>query len=132
MKKFKGLLLDIDNTLYNYSSVHNIAKKSLTDYCQIKFNINKKMLENSYERGRMQVHIELSETASSHNRLLYIQKMLEHLNINPLEHSLDIYNIYWDTFLKNMKAFDGVYELLHVYVCISKASLKSRRCLYDR
>ncbi|KAB7892655.1 HAD family hydrolase [Poseidonibacter ostreae] len=113
--RYKGLLLDIDNTLYGYDSTHKIAKNSVLDYCNSKFNLTNTSIEEAYDIARKKVHIELSETASSHNRLLYIQKMLEHLNINPLEHTLDIYNIYWDTFLENMKPFDGVYELLEMY-----------------
>lgn len=113
--RYKGLLLDIDNTLYEYNTTHNIAKQSVLKYCKNKFNITSQNIDNAYNIGRKIVHIELSETASSHNRLLYLQKMLEHLHINPLEHSLDIYNIYWDTFLENMKPFDGVYELLELY-----------------
>lgn len=113
--RYKGILLDIDNTLYEYDSAHKIAKNSVVEYCKNKFKLTNTFIEEAYDIARKKVHIELSETASSHNRLLYIQKMLEHLNINPLEYSLDIYNIYWDTFLENMNVFNGVYELLEMY-----------------
>lgn len=113
--RYKGLLLDIDNTLYDYNSTHSIAKQSVLKYCQDKFNLSIIDIEKAYDVARKKVHIELAETASSHNRLLYFQKICEILKLNPLEHSLDIYNIYWDTFLENMKPFDGIYELLEMY-----------------
>ena len=83
--KFKALLLDIDNTLYDYNSTHNIAKKSVVEFCKNKFNIDEKVILKAYEKARKNVHIELSETAASHNRLIYFQKMCEILKINPLE-----------------------------------------------
>ena len=113
--KYKGLLLDIDNTLYNYDSTHQYALGKVLDYCIDTFKISEYELKEAYTIARKKVHIELSETASSHNRLLYFQKMLEILKINPLKYSYTIYNIYWDNFLEYMKPFDGIYELLEKY-----------------
>ena len=113
--KYKALLLDIDNTLYDYNSTHAIAKKSVVDFYKTQFNIDETIISKAYDKARKKVHIELSETAASHNRLLYFQKMCEILKLNPLENSLQIYNIYWDTFLENIKPFDKIYELLEKY-----------------
>jgi HAD superfamily hydrolase (TIGR01549 family) len=113
--KYKALLLDIDNTLYDYDTTHTFAKKSVIDFCKKEFNIDEMKITEAYDKARKKVHIELSETASSHNRLLYFQKMCELLEINPLSNSFEIYNIYWDAFLENMKQFDGIYELLKKY-----------------
>jgi putative hydrolase of the HAD superfamily len=85
------------------------------------FNLSKDETLFAYERARKQVHIELCETAASHNRLLYFQKMLEILNINPMKHSLKLYNIYWDNFLDIIKPFEEIYLLLDKY--------KDRICL---
>jgi len=120
--KYKGLILDIDNTLYDYNISNNIAKKSVVDFCENKFNIDSVSITKAYDQARKKVHIELSETAASHNRLLYFQKMCEILNLNPLKYSFHIYNLYWDTFLDNMKPFDGVYDLLKKYknnICLA-------------
>ena len=113
--KYKGLLLDLDNTIYGYDSTHRIAKDSVVDLCKNKFNTKNSNIEKAYDVARDKFHLELSGTASSHNRLLYFQKMLELLNINPLKYSLELYNTYWDTFLENMTVFDGVYDLLKMY-----------------
>ena len=113
--QYKALLLDIDNTLYDYNSTHAIAKNSVIEFCKNQFNIDENDILKAYEKARKNVHIELSETAASHNRLLYFQKMCEILKINPLEYSFIMYNIYWDTFLENIIPFNGVYKLLEKY-----------------
>lgn len=113
--KYRGLLLDIDNTLYNYNTAHSIAKSNVIDYCTKNFKMSSDEIICAYETGRKKVHIELSETAASHNRLLYFQKMCELLKVNPLKHSLDIYNIYWDTFLNTMQPFENMHTLLEKY-----------------
>ena len=115
MNKYKGILLDIDNTLYNYDTTHKIAKNKVLEFCINELKLEKDLIENAYEIGRKKVHIELTETAASHNRLLYFQKMCEILNINSLDYAFRIYNIYWDTFLENMTPFDGIYDFLEKY-----------------
>ena len=113
--RFKGILLDIDNTLYDYNKTHSFAKESLVDFCVKEFNITSEDVNVAYNTARNRVHIELSETAASHNRLIYIQKMLEILNINPTIYGLDIYNVYWDCYLESLKPFKGVEILLNKY-----------------
>lgn len=118
---FKGILLDIDNTLYNYDIAHNYAKNKVINYCTNVLNRTEIEVKNAYENARKQVNIELAETASSHNRLLYFQKTLEALEINALLYSFDIYNVYWDNFLEKMRPYDGIYDFLEKY--------KGRICL---
>lgn len=119
--KNKGVLLDIDNTLYDYKSTHTKALSDVFRFCHEKFDISHEDIKTGYDIARKKVHIDLKETASSHNRLLYFQKMLELLAVNPLIYSLDIYNTYWNTFLDNIEVFEGVYDFLEKYkgkVCL--------------
>lgn len=113
--RYKGILLDIDNTLYDYNITHSIAKNRVLDYCISEFGLAKVEIGSAYEKARNKVHVELSETAASHNRLLYFQKMLEILNVNTLKYSLEIYNVYWDNFLAVLKPFDGIYDFFEKY-----------------
>ena len=119
--KYKGILLDIDNTLYDYNKAHYFAKNKALNYCIDEFGLSKDEIVFAYEKARKQVHIELCETAASHNRLLYFQKMTEILNVNPMNYGFEIYNVYWDNFLELIKPFDGIYLLLDKY--------KDRICL---
>jgi len=113
--KYKGILVDIDNTLYGYGSPHFKALDKIYQVCLEQFNISKEKTKIAFETARKKIHIELSETAASHNRLLYIQKMLELLKINPLSYSILIYNAYWDTFLNNIEIYEGVNDLFEKY-----------------
>lgn len=113
--RYKALLLDIDNTLYDYDVTHAFAKNKVIEYCMATLNLSKEEITLAYDKARHKVHIELCETAASHNRLLYFQKMLEILNVNPLQYSFDIYNVYWDNFLDKLVPFDGIYTLLEKY-----------------
>jgi HAD superfamily hydrolase (TIGR01549 family) len=113
--KYKGILLDIDNTLYNYKVAHVFSKNIVLDYCVSEFSLPKNKINFAYEKARKQVHIELSETAASHNRLLYFQKMLEILNVNPMKYAIKIYSKYWNSFLNELNPFDEIYVLLEKY-----------------
>lgn len=113
--KHKGILLDIDNTLYDYNIAHTFAKKKVLEYSVSVFNLSQDEVNAAYEKARKQIHVELCETASSHNRLLYFQRMSEILGMNPIEHAFEIYNIYWDNFLEIMQPFDGIYDLLEKF-----------------
>ncbi|TRX13400.1 HAD family hydrolase [Flavobacterium gawalongense] len=113
--RYKGILLDIDNTLYDYNITHTIAKNNVLKYCVEEFSLSKTEINIAYEKARKKVHVELAETAASHNRLLYFQKMLEILKLNSLKYSFEIYNIYWDSFLEALIPFDGIYDLLEKY-----------------
>lgn len=113
--KYKGLILDIDNTLYDYQSCHTKALMAITQYFENEFSIDEKLCLSSYDKGRKNIHLKLNGYAASHNRLLYFQEMCNILNINPLKYALKLSSIYWNVFLDNMKLFDGVHDLLSYY-----------------
>lgn len=118
---YKGVLLDLDDTLYNYDVPNKHGLENVFSYCSEIMQISKDEVKSAYFSGRAKVHIDLKETAASHNRLLYIQKMLEILNYNPLISALEIYDIYWNTFLEKMELFDGVKSCLEKFegkICI--------------
>ena len=119
--KFKALLLDIDNTVYDYNSAHQYGMDLVYQYCESTFNLDRKETTKAFDLARKRVHTELGETAASHNRLLYFQKMLEILDLSPLVNSMAIYNTYWDNFLEKISPFEGIYTVLEKY--------KSKICL---
>lgn len=110
--KFKGILLDIDNSLYDYDKTNDIALQDVLSYFNSQLNISKELIKQHYEKARGQINAELRGTASSHNRLLYFQRMLEMMKLNPVRYALVAYTIYWDVFLENIFLYDGVQEFL--------------------
>lgn len=112
--KYRGILLDIDNTFYNYEETHKIALDYTLKNISERFSLDRLILESAYEQAKQEVHIELAETASSHNKVLYFQKMCETLNINPLKNTLYFYNLYWDKFIENIRIYENVFDFLRL------------------
>ena len=112
----KGILFDLDNTLYDYDYSHNIALQKVFKSINGLFGIPFDEINNLYEIAKKEVKKNIPNTASSHNRILYFQKLLEIIKKNPLEYALEFYEIYWETFINNMaleKDSLEILELLH-------------------
>lgn len=119
---YKGILLDIDNTLYQYDPLHEIAQKALFEYTANQFQKTNAQIREAFDSAKRHVKQNTPETAASHNRLLYVQNLCEILGIDSLEHSLDLYNIYWDTFLESLTLTSGANTFLsrygHLPICL--------------
>lgn len=109
---FKGVLLDFDNTLYDYNLSHKAAEFAVIDYVSRKFGVSHLAVETALNQARFKIKEKLSGTAAAHNRLLYFQNMLEILSINALKESLNLYNIYWDTFFEHMILYPEAFSFL--------------------
>lgn len=107
---YAGILLDIDNTLYNYEYCHNLAISKVFEYAKLEMKASG--FQDAYTKARKHIHLELAETAASHNRLLYFQRACEYLKLSPLVWAFKLYNLYWDTFLDSIILYDGVIEFL--------------------
>ncbi len=108
----KKLILDLDNTLYGYDVPHKIALSAVLENFSDKFNISEEQTKQSFDRARQNTHLELPASAASHNRLLYVQKMLEYNGLNSMRYALKFYELYWGTFLANMALFENVIDYL--------------------
>lgn len=100
--KFKGILLDLDNTIYAYDTVHRDAMEVVYQLLKER-SINRQEAEFSFEQARSWVHAQLKGTAASHNRLLYFQKMCELLKIPVFLTAIELHNGYWNKFLTSLK-----------------------------
>jgi FMN phosphatase YigB (HAD superfamily) len=104
---FKGIIIDLDNTLYNYDICHKEGLKQCFSY----LNLDNKLLENKYNKIYKSHKYETINTASSHNKNIYIKQLFENLNINFSLYD-DCVNIYWSNFYKEMKLNNGVNDFL--------------------
>lgn len=108
---FKYLLLDLDNTLYNYTHCHN---KSLENVFGIMANhSNKTIIELTklYDLINKRLKFELGFTASSHNKTIYFKHMIELLNLD-LSLLIECEEEYWKTFYETIVCYEGVIEFL--------------------
>lgn len=104
----KGILIDIDNTLYDYDYTHSLAMDEVYKLAQNFTNLE--VFKQAFIKARNIIHSQLINTASSHNRLLYFQKTLELLKVKNVLLAKTLYDTYWNTFLSNLKMYEGVEE----------------------
>ena len=112
MAEIKGILIDLDNTLYDYERCHKVALIYLVEFLSSRSEIDKKTLHVCYQQVREEIHHELKVVASMHNRLLYLQRLAERLDHQLIPHVLEGYYLYWDVYIKHIVLFDGVKEFL--------------------
>jgi len=109
----KVLLLDLDNTLYDYNSAHKLALKDVHQSFCNELSIDFWQFEKLYNSAKFEIHRELVGTASSHNRAIYFQRVIEktHEDLRP-DIVLDLYDTYWKKFFECMKIYSGVEDVL--------------------
>ncbi|MDH6154060.1 HAD superfamily hydrolase (TIGR01549 family) [Polynucleobacter sphagniphilus] len=108
-----AVLFDTDNTLYPYDPAHYAAQEAVKEKVINTFAISTKDFDSAFQEARKQIKARLGHTASSHSRLLYMQRMLEIMGLgSQVLLALDFEQTYWRTFLSNATLFDGVKELL--------------------
>ena len=109
---YKAIIFDLDDTLYDYESIHKIAMEKLRSFSCSKLSITPTQFDEAFSWAKKETKIQLGETGSSHNRLLYCQKTLEYLGKNPVNNALEMYDCYWNSMLSSMKLRDGTILLL--------------------
>ncbi len=108
-----AILFDTDNTLYPYIPAHSAAQAAVRAKVASTFSIKPEDFDAAFDDARKQVKTRLKHTASSHSRLLYLQRMLEIMGLgSQVLWALDFEQTYWRTFLSNAILFDEVKELL--------------------
>ncbi len=108
-----AILFDTDNTLYHYDPAHAVAMQAVRDKVSNTLGIPPEEFDRAFAEARKQVKSRLKHTAASHNRLLYLQRMLEIIGLgSQVLLALDFEQTYWRTFLSHSVLFDDVKELL--------------------
>ena len=108
-----GILFDTDNTLYPYDPVHQKAMSALKRKISNTLNVPVKDVEKNFNQARSEVKKLLKNSAASHSRLLYIQRMLEFFGLgSQVLLALDFEQTYWRVFLSEAKLFPDLEKLL--------------------
>jgi putative hydrolase of the HAD superfamily len=108
-----AVLFDTDNTLYPYDPAHAAAQQEVKEKAMNMLSVGGKDFDVAFNEARKQIKARLGHTASSHSRLLYLQRMLEIMGLgSQVLLALDFEQTYWRTFLANATLFDDVKELL--------------------
>lgn len=109
----EAVLFDLDNTLYEYEPAHQKALQSAHKTLKKEIKISFSEFKILFDLSKSEVQRELSGTASSHNRVLYFQRLIEktHKTIDS-KIVLNLYDSYWKVFLNNMRPRKGAVEVL--------------------
>jgi FMN phosphatase YigB (HAD superfamily)/rhamnose utilization protein RhaD (predicted bifunctional aldolase and dehydrogenase) len=124
---YKGIIFDLDNTIYNYDICHTealtntiqilVEKHIEVFYGYLPLSSNQtiqnayELCKNKYETISEKIKYDLYNTASCHNKSIYFKHLLEYygLNLSLLD---DLNEKYWTTFLNKMTCFDGVKDFI--------------------
>ena len=107
---YKGIIIDLDNTIYNYDELHEKSLRESLKLLETKTNNLCDLLEIYENISRIHKY-EIKNTASSHNKGILFKCLLEKLNINLKKH-IELYNKYWNVFYDNIKPFNGLINFL--------------------
>lgn len=100
------VLLDLDNTLYEYKKCHQKALDTIIHIGSQRLGINEEEVHSLYLESRKKVNARHRGTAASHSRLFYIQAMVECVfKRTDTELTTFLYQLYWDTFINEMTLF---------------------------
>lgn len=111
----KAVIFDTDNTLYPYSPAHKEATYAVEEKVEKQLGIDKVIFRSAYIKARQEIKIRLGNVASSHSRLLYMQKTIEKLELGTrILTTLDLEQTYWRTFLSNCRLFPEVLDFIQL------------------
>lgn len=110
--EIKGILLDLDDTLYDYVPSHDFAMEMCQKQILNDFNISKTEFEKHFSKAKEIVKGNLAHQAIGHSRLHYFKTFFE-LTKLPISKALDYQDLYWDSFMSQMKLSSGVDEFFN-------------------
>ena len=111
----KAVIFDTDNTLYPYLPAHKEATRAVEEKVEKQLGIDKEIFRSTFIEARKEIKNRLGNVASSHSRLLYMQRTIEKLEFGTrILTTLDLEQTYWRTFLSSCKLFPGVLEFIQL------------------
>lgn len=114
LSSVKGVMIDLDNTLYLYEPCHNFALKS----CYEKFFTHKFSFDDFaslYKKHRDEVTVSLSPQGACRSRLFAFQHLLEEIKESEsYEKALMLDQIYWGNFIGVMKLEEDAKNFLEI------------------
>lgn len=112
-EKPRAILFDLDDTLYEYAGPHERAMTAVRTKVERSLKVTPAQFNEAFRMARAEVKQTLGHTASSHNRLLYFQRMIELLGLNSQPAiALDLEQTYWRTLMTSARLYPGAEETL--------------------
>ncbi|MGK9041948.1 HAD family hydrolase [Rhizobium sp. SA279] len=100
--RYQGILVDLDDTLYRYDPCHRVALAHC--FAENSLGLSERDFNHSYREARNLVTARLYPQGVCRSRLFAFQMMCEDAKVpRPFSAALDLDEVYWTTFLSNMK-----------------------------
>ena len=109
----RAVVFDLDDTLYPATECYEQGRLALESFCTTHFQITRDQFNESFVKAKQIVKQQLGNTAASHNRMLYCQTLCELLSIHPLSYALKMYDMYWESAMREMVCYPFVRPLFH-------------------
>jgi len=115
----KGVLTDLDNTLYAYDRCNEYASDQVWQQVKAWYGVEAKLFSNLLAEAKNHVKYNNIGQASSHSRILYFQYVLEKLTgKTQFQQTVALEKLYWDCFFQKMTLKEGVLDFLEK--CVAK------------
>jgi putative hydrolase of the HAD superfamily len=101
----KGLLADLDDTLYDYLPAHRAGLARVLPWIARALGASEAEAERAWDAARAKVKDRLQSTGSSHSRLLYLAEIAPLAEVRAWERA------YWSAYLDAAKLRPGAIEL---------------------
>lgn len=116
LKRPAVVQLDIDDTLYDYQSCHRAGSSAMEQTAERILGLSRETFRTALSQARKETKARLGPTASSHSRLLYASRSIEHCTGRSQPGpALILEAAYWDTFLENCHLFEGVHDFISIF-----------------
>lgn len=111
----EAVIFDTDNTLYPYDPAHKEATRAVEEKVYQQLGIEQEDFSAAFIKAREEIKNRLGNVASSHSRLLYMQRTIEKLELGTrILTTLDLEQTYWRTFLSNCRLFPGAVNFIQL------------------
>lgn len=114
LSNFKGCIVDIDDTLYNYKKAHK--KALITVYNDLFISVCKIDwcdFEREYKNQRSFITEKFARNGSSRSRFLAFQSMFEKLNLqHAYSLAFDAENLYWECLIESIEPISAIVDLI--------------------
>ncbi|QCC84460.1 HAD family hydrolase [Desulfovibrio desulfuricans] len=110
----KAVCFDLDNTLYSYQPCNKAGMAAVYLKLYKNFSLEESKSSILFSEARKQIKQKLGDTAASHSRLLYFQRMLELMGLNAqVSLVLDLEQTFWRAYLQQAELFAGVKDFIY-------------------
>lgn len=110
----KLIILDLDDTIINYTYANTIAFNTLIDTISDNIKMNNDEIINIHKKIKKNLYKIYDNQFVRHDKLLQIKLLCNELKINSLCDILELYQLYENTYLNNISLHEKCIEFLEI------------------